>query len=51
MVLNEAVEEYVSRHDPEAVTAAMNGVADGIDTRPEGAFSAAAGRILEKTEW
>jgi hypothetical protein len=51
VVLSEAVEEYVSRHDPEAVTASMNRVADAIDTRPEAVLSAAAGRILEYTEW
>jgi predicted transcriptional regulator len=51
VVLDEAVEEYMSRHDAKAVTAAMNRVADAIDTRPESAFSAAAGGILKKTEW
>ena len=39
----EAVEEYVARHDPDAITEAMDRVAQQVDTRPD-AFSSAAGR-------
>jgi predicted transcriptional regulator len=47
----EAVAEYVARHEPEAITEAMNRVADQVDTRPD-AFSAEAGRrVVERTEW
>jgi predicted DNA-binding protein len=47
----EAVAEYVARHDPEAITEAMNRVAELIDTRSD-AFSVEAGRrLLEHTEW
>lgn len=47
----EAVAEYVARHDPEAITEAMNQVAEQLDTRSD-AFSVEAGRqILERTEW
>jgi predicted transcriptional regulator len=47
----EALAEYVARHDSEAITDAMNRVAEQVDTRPD-AFSAEAGRqILERTEW
>jgi predicted transcriptional regulator len=47
----EAVAEYVARHDPEAITEAMNRVAQQIDTGHDGFVSAAARRVLERTEW
>ncbi len=47
----EAVAEYLARHDPEAVTEAMNRVCESIDTRPDPAISAAARRTLESVEW
>ncbi|MBI2896164.1 MAG: ribbon-helix-helix protein, CopG family [Deltaproteobacteria bacterium] len=47
----EAVTEYVARHDPDAVTAAMDRVADLVDTRSDVLVSTAARRILERTEW
>ncbi len=50
-VLAEAIEEYVARHDPGAVTEAMNRVADAIDTRPDPALAAAARSVLDQTEW
>lgn len=50
-VLKEAIDEYAARHDSEAVTAAMNRVADAIDTRLDPGMAAAAGRVLERAEW
>ena len=50
-VYTEAVTEYVARHDPEAVTEAMNRVCEAVDTRPNLAISAAARRTLESVEW
>jgi predicted transcriptional regulator len=50
-VLAEAIEEYVARHDPAAITEAMNRVADAIDTRPGPPLASAAKGILESTEW
>lgn len=47
----EAMAEYLARHDPEAVTEAMNRVCESIDTRPDPAVSAAARRALESVEW
>jgi predicted transcriptional regulator len=47
----EAVAEYVARHDPDAVTAAMDRVADRIDTRPDALVSEAGYRVLEKSDW
>ena len=50
-VYTEAVTEYIARHDPEAVTEAMNQVCEMVDTRPDPALAAAARRILEAVEW
>ena len=50
-VYTEAVTEYFARHDPEAVTEAINKVCEAIDTYPDPAISAAARRILEGSEW
>jgi metal-responsive CopG/Arc/MetJ family transcriptional regulator len=47
----EAVAEYVARHDPDAVTEAMNRVCETLDTRPDPVVSAAARRVLQRTEW
>jgi len=45
--LGYAIEEYVVRHDPEAVTDAMNRVAEAIDTRPDPALAGAARSVVE----
>jgi metal-responsive CopG/Arc/MetJ family transcriptional regulator len=50
-VYTEAVSEYVARHDPEAVTDAMNRVCEEIDTRLDPAVADAARRTLENVEW
>jgi metal-responsive CopG/Arc/MetJ family transcriptional regulator len=50
-VYTEAVTEYVARHDPQAVTEAMNRVCEAVDTRPDPAISGAARRTLEGVEW
>lgn len=50
-VYTEAVTEYVARHDPDAVTEAMNRVCEEVDTRSDPAISAAAKRTLEGVEW
>jgi len=47
----EAVTEYVARHDPDAVTAAMDALISDLDTRPEVSVTAAARRVLENAEW
>jgi hypothetical protein len=51
LVLKEAIDEYVARHNPEAVTEAMNRVAEIVDTRPDPGVAGAARRTLERTEW
>lgn len=47
----EAVTEYLGRHDPEAITEAVNKVCEAVDTQPEPAVSAASRRILKRVEW
>jgi len=50
-IYREALAEYVARHEPDAVTAALDRFAERIDGRPDPFSSAAARRILERTEW
>lgn len=50
-VYTEAVTEYIARHDPDAVTEAMNRVCEKVDTRPDPALSAAARRRRRSVEW
>ena len=47
----EAVMEYLARRDPDAVTEAMDRVADQVDTYPEAWLSEAARRLLERSDW
>jgi predicted transcriptional regulator len=47
----EAVAEYVARHEPEAVTEALNQLAKNLDTKPDEFTAAAAARVLEHSEW
>jgi len=47
----EAVTEYVARHDPDAVTEAMNRVCEAMVDYPDPGISAAAKRTLEDVEW
>jgi predicted transcriptional regulator len=51
VVLQEAIDEYSARHDPEAITAAMNRVADTVDTHPDEGLASAAHSILERSQW
>ena len=50
-LFSEAVAEYLARHDSEAITQAMNEVCADVDCRPDPGLSAAARRILARTEW
>lgn len=47
----EAVAEYVARHEPEAITEALNGLARNLDTRSDEFTAAAAARVLGRSEW
>ena len=49
-LFSDALREYVRRHDPEAVTEAMNAVCDALETS-DPFVREAARRVLERTEW
>ncbi len=46
-----AVSEFIARHDPDAITEAMNRVAEQVDTCADTFLIAAARRALGRTEW
>jgi len=50
-VFSAALREYVARHSPDEVTEAINRVCDEVGDQSDEFIAAAAGRILEKTEW
>ncbi|HLK11309.1 MAG TPA: hypothetical protein VKW76_08005 [Candidatus Binatia bacterium] len=47
----EALSEYLARHAPDEVTEAMNGVVDRLKQPTDPFVSAAARRVLERSEW
>jgi metal-responsive CopG/Arc/MetJ family transcriptional regulator len=47
----EALTEYLARHAPDEVTEAMNRVVDQLKPPADPFVSAAARRILERSEW
>lgn len=47
----EAVAEYVARHDPDAITEAMNRAIDQADKSSDSFARVAAQQVLERTEW
>jgi predicted transcriptional regulator len=51
----DALREYVARHDPDAITEALNHVIDTVASGPDWgldpAFAAAGHRLLEREEW
>jgi metal-responsive CopG/Arc/MetJ family transcriptional regulator len=47
----EALADYVARRDPQAVTAALNALADELGGDRDGLVADAARRILEHAEW
>lgn len=50
-LFSDAFREYVARHDPEAVTEAMNQVCDAVGNPSDAFVSVAARRILERSQW
>lgn len=50
-VFSAALREYVARHSPDEVTEAINRVCDQVGDQRDEFVSAAAQRILERTEW
>ena len=51
-LFSDALKEYLIRHSPDEITEAVNKVCEELgDTAEDPFVSAAAGRILENTEW
>lgn len=50
-VYSAALREYVARHAPDEVTAAMNRVCDEMNGETNGFAAVAARRVLERVEW
>jgi metal-responsive CopG/Arc/MetJ family transcriptional regulator len=48
---SQAVEKYVNKRRPEAITHAMNRVLDEVGDTRDAFVSSAAHRVLEGTEW
>ena len=46
-----ALREYLARHEPNAVTAALNAVFESEPSRQDPNLAWAARRALERTEW
>lgn len=47
----EALAEYLARHAPDEVTAAMNQVVDELAPEPDAFVVVAARRVMERSEW
>ena len=47
----EAVAEYVVRHDPDAVTEAMDQIVSQLDTAPDAFTSTCGQQVLGRSEW
>ncbi len=50
-VFSAALREYVARHAPDEVTEAMDRVCAAVNDQPDTFVSAAARRVMKKTEW
>jgi ATP-dependent Zn protease len=50
-MFSDAVKEYLARHAAEEVTEAMDRVCAGLERSADEFTSAAAHRILERSEW
>lgn len=50
-VFSEALKEYVARHAPDEVTEAMDRAVALVGETPDKFMTAAARRVLERTEW
>ena len=47
----DALREYLARHDPDAITQALNQVYERLDSQSDPAVSAAAREVLQRVEW
>lgn len=46
-----ALDEYIARHDPDAVTEAVDRVCEGLEPGPDSFSRRAARRTFERGEW
>lgn len=46
-----ALREYLARHSPDEVTAALNGLCEELDTGAEELVREAGRRVLESSDW
>lgn len=47
----DAMREYLARHNPDAVTEALNRVCESVGERTDPDIAAAGRRLLERVEW
>jgi predicted transcriptional regulator len=47
----DAVAEFIARHEPDAITEAMDRVAEEISAPLDSFSTVAAAQVLERTEW
>ncbi len=47
----DAMREYLARHDPDEVTAAMDAVCEAVEPVPDRFVAEAARRVLAGSEW
>lgn len=50
-IFSDALKEYLARHSPEEITEAMNKAVAAIGDQKDSFVSAAARRVLERSEW
>jgi hypothetical protein len=50
-LFQEALGEYLARHDPEAITEGIDGLVKRLDSSPDEFTSAAARRVLRRSDW
>jgi len=50
-VFSAALREYVARHAPDEVTEAVDRVCAAVNDQPDAFVSAAARRLMKRTEW
>jgi metal-responsive CopG/Arc/MetJ family transcriptional regulator len=50
-LISDALREYLARHSPDEITEAMNKVCAEIGDTKDAFVSAAARRVLKKSEW
>lgn len=48
---SEAISEYVERHDPDEITAALDAVYGSVESRPDDFVRKAGRRALRSSEW